>query len=184
MEEIWKDIKGYEGYYKISNTGKVKGLLLYNRHKKMYVSRETILKPDITQKGYARVTLCKNAEHKRYNVHRLVASHFILNLDNKPQVNHINGIKTDNRVENLEWCTNGENEKHAYELGLKKKKYGGDNPMKKEITATNIITGESRDFNSIIDASKILQIGYNTIIYILQGKTKKPTKFYFKYKEV
>lgn len=184
MEEIWKDLENYEGFYKISNLGNIKGLLLYDRHKDIYNKREKILKPDVTSKGYLRVTLCKNGVKKRYTVHRLVAQNFIENPNNLSQINHINGIKTDNRADNLEWCTNGENEKHAYKIGLKAKKFGEENPKHKSIIAINLITKEEKIYGSIIDAVKELNIGYNTIIYILKGKTKKPKKYNFRYMEV
>ncbi len=107
MDIIWKDIKGYEDLYAVSNTGLVKGKK-YNR----------VLKPEIN-KGYARVSLCKEGKKSKQSIHRLVASHFIPNPDNKPQVNHINGDKLTNTAINLEWITCSENHKHAYRLGLK-----------------------------------------------------------------
>lgn len=107
MNIIWKDIKGYEDLYAVSNTGLVKGKK-YNR----------VLKPDIN-KGYVRVSLCKDGKTSKQFIHRLVASHFIPNPDNKPQVNHINGDKLTNTAINLEWVTCSENHKHAYQLGLK-----------------------------------------------------------------
>lgn len=107
MEEIWKDIKGYEGYYQVSNYGNIFGK-----------SRNKVLKPFSNINGYSRVELCG----KRYVVHRIVAQHFIPNPVNKPQINHKNGIKTDNRVENLEWCTAKENMQHASKSGLQENK--------------------------------------------------------------
>lgn len=93
MKEIWKDIKGYEGLYIISNTGKVKGLK-YNK----------LLKP-VLQKGYLYIHLCKNSKDRAYLLHRLVAQHFIDNPDNLPEVNHKDENKVNNDVSNLEWCT-------------------------------------------------------------------------------
>lgn len=115
MEEIWKDIKGYEGLYKISNYGRVESL-----PKNRYGSKKSIiLKPFLDKDGYLNIGLCKNNVVTKHKVHRLVAQVFINNCHNKPQVNHKNGIKDDNRVTNLEWVTNGENQKHAWKYGLK-----------------------------------------------------------------
>ena len=97
MEEIWKDIKGYEGLYQISSFGRVKKTR----------NKEKIMKGRIRGKGYLAVTLLdKHGEQKDFYIHRLVAEAFIPNLDNLPQVNHKSEIKTDNNVENLEWCDN------------------------------------------------------------------------------
>lgn len=101
-KEWWKMVPGYEGLYEVSNWGRVKGLK-YGR----------ILKPCKDQDGYLSVQLCKEGKIKRLRVHRLVAMAFIPNPDNLPCVNHINEIKTDNRVENLEWVTNKENSNHG-----------------------------------------------------------------------
>lgn len=100
--EFWKDIKSYEGYYQVSNLGNVKRIYKNGKIK--------ILKPRINHKGYARVTLCRNKkDHKEYCVHRLVGETFIKNTFNKSQINHINGNKTDNKIQNLEWVTPKEN---------------------------------------------------------------------------
>jgi hypothetical protein len=82
------------------------------------IKRSKFLKPNVDERGYERVALYINGKAKNYRVHRLVAEAYIPNLDNKPQVNHKNGVKTDNRVENLEWCTNAENQQHAWDNGL------------------------------------------------------------------
>lgn len=104
-KEIWKDIKGYEGKYQVSNTGKVKSLN-YHREK-----REKLLKQILSK--YFRVPLHKNSKKEFLSIHRLIALAFIPNPENKPCINHLNGIKTDNRIENLEWCTYSENCNHA-----------------------------------------------------------------------
>lgn len=107
MGEIWKDIKGYEGLYQVSNLGNVKSLH-YN-----HTNENRLLYKD-TNKGYLRCII----KGKHYSIHRLVAQAFIPNPHNLSQVNHINGEKSDNRVENLEWVTAKENTNHALNTGL------------------------------------------------------------------
>ena|SRR3990167_3830110 len=125
-EEIWKDVPGYEGYYQISSLGRVKVVpkVVKSRNRASGVNTRTISESikvnEIAYNGYARITLSKLAKSKRYSVHRLVAIAFIPNPENKPAVNHINGIKTDNRIENLGWVTNSENEMHSFRVLGKK----------------------------------------------------------------
>lgn len=112
MEE-WKDIKGYEGLYQISNLGRVKSLSrkVFNGNG-YYIMNEKILKPKKTQVGYLKVRLCR----KDIYIHRLVAESFIPNSNNYPEVNHKDESKTNNRVDNLEWCT------HKYNLSYGSRK--------------------------------------------------------------
>lgn len=106
MNEIWKPIQEYEGLYEISNTGKVKSLI-----------KGRLLKPANHVKGYLFTTLTKDGKHSRFYIHRLVASAFLGSESSNKEVNHIDGNKKNNCVENLEWCTGIENKEHAYRTG-------------------------------------------------------------------
>lgn len=122
MEE-WRTIPGYEGLYEVSSLGRVRSLGKYyyekynNKLIKLY-SPPKMLSQTYDIDKYLRITLIKNHKRVRTSVHRVVAMAFIENPDDKPQVNHINGRKDDNRVENLEWCTPQENIIHAHKTGL------------------------------------------------------------------
>lgn len=132
MEEIWVDIRGYEGFYQISNLGRVKSLdreiVRVDGKKKIFKGK--ILNQQI-RKGYYTVYLSKNGKAKTVRVHRLIAMAFIPNPENKPHIDHINTITTDNRIENLRWVTPKENrnneltKKHNSES--QKGKYVGEN---------------------------------------------------------
>jgi hypothetical protein len=121
MEEVWKDIEGYEGYYQVSNLGRVRSLDRIVPHKiyKFMNAKGKILCPGKVGVGYYTVALCNNSKPKSMFIHRLVAEAFISKTSKTNDVNHKNGIKTDNRLENLEWCTRSENTLHAFTIGLK-----------------------------------------------------------------
>ena len=116
-EEIWKPIKEFEGYYEVSNMGRVRSLN-YKR-----TGKEKILKNIEDYKGYLEVVLTKNGKRKQFKVHRLVAEAFIPNPENKPCIDHINTVKSDNRVENLRWVTYKENSNNEKTL----EKFKGEN---------------------------------------------------------
>ena len=109
--ETWKNIKGYEGFYQVSNMGRVKSLGRKDRFGR--VIKERILEPAVTHNGYLRVGLHVDGKRKMLRVHRLVCEAFHENPDNKSEVNHVNEDKTDNRACNLEWSTRTENCNHG-----------------------------------------------------------------------
>ncbi len=121
-KEIWKNIKNYEGLYQISNLGRVKSLERKVKHSRAnigyYIKKEKILKNNILDSGYYYICFCENNIKKHFRLSRVIASTFILNPLNKPEVNHKDGDKSNNRADNLEWVTGEENKRHAVENGL------------------------------------------------------------------
>lgn len=121
MEELWKDIVSYEGLYQVSNFGHVRRLahtVSIGRGNYRHLKKK-VEKLHCDNSGYLYVGLLKNNKNKRLRVHRLVAKAFIENKDNLPCINHKDGNKQNNRVDNLEWCTYSHNNQHAYDNGLK-----------------------------------------------------------------
>lgn len=156
--EIWKDIIGYEGYYQISSLGNVRSL---DRFDGVHNRKGSILRPRLKKNGYLQVGLRKHMERKWIGIHRLVAIHFIENPDNKPQVNHIDGNKQNNTVENLEWATEKENQNHAARIGLRNNmpkgkdhsnygKYGADSRSAKPVIRRDPKTGETKLYKAKI----------------------------------
>lgn len=154
-EEIWKDIKGYEGVYQVSNLGRVISL-----KRKDSLRRKVgglFLKLTLDSKGYFHVRLSENAIVNTFQVHRLVITAFSPNSDNKPCINHKDGIKINNELTNLEWCTHLENEKHKDEV-LNKRVKGEDITQSKlieqevlQIRASNLVP---KNLASIFKVSK------------------------------
>ena len=121
--EQWKDILGYEGLYKISNKGRVKSLSRKYKHRNGYRTvNESIRTLSKNKDGYMQLALSKEGNKISYGVHRLMAIAFIPNQKNKRTVNHINGDKVDNRIENIEWASDKENIHHACINGLRHSK--------------------------------------------------------------
>lgn len=168
--EQWRDIKGYEGLYEVSSLGRVRSLPKRGGHKNPHV-----LSPNKCRE-YLFVTLCNNYKVKAKDIHRLVAEAFIPNPENKPQVNHIDGNKENNRVKNLEWVTVSENNLHRYRaLGYNptwhKKK---PNYCKKvKCLETNLV------FESISDASRKTDTDKSSLIRALTGRYKTANGYHW-----
>jgi hypothetical protein len=155
-----KQINGYEKYL-ISKNGDI---YIKDTMQKMKLS--------LSSNGYLRIGLTKNNKKTIFLVHRLVALAYLKNTDNKVQVNHINGIKHDNRLENLEWSTREENMQHAYKNGLMKGFY--DCAYKIVLDKENGIF-----YESVKEASYLLKINYSTLRSMLQGYRKNKTNLIY-----
>ena len=172
MQEIWKDIKGYENLYQVSNYGNVRSLT-HNRSngKGFFLQKGRILKPGIQNIGYKIVVLSKNGKTKSYRIHRLVAENFIPNPNNYKCINHKDENKLNNHINNLEWCTVAYNntygakqERHSKAM---KKKVG------RKINQYDLEGNLINSFDCIIDAERFLnkKRASSTIWSCCKGKT-------------
>lgn len=157
MTEAWKDVVGYEGVYQVSNYGRVKRLTYRTKRSdgSSRLLKEKILKGKDIKRKHKRVSLWKDGKSNDYFIHRLVASAFIPKVPNKNNINHINGIPSDNRVENLEWCTTAENNLHAHRNNL--------NKSSKRIKLISTTNGEEKYFLNQRLASAYLGQRHNYI---------------------
>ena len=154
--EVWKDIEGYEGTYQVSSSGRVKSL---NYHR---TGKEHLIKQVDNGRGYQQVHLVGKKGLKWHTVHRLVASAFIDNPHNKPTVNHINGDRSNNSVENLEWATYSENSYHSYRVNKRK--------PSRSLPMVCIETGKK--YNNAYDAARKTGYSQSSINRCVNGKTK------------
>lgn len=176
--EIWKDIKGYEGLYQVSNLGNIKSL-------KRNTTHERILVPRVGRDGYKYVGLCKDGIIKTKKIHRLVAETFIPNPTNLSQINHKDGNKINNLLENLEWCNASYNQKHAIKLGLvshwMKGKTGKDCPFSKKVDQYTLNNIFIKTWDSMSDVKRELGLPVSNISLVCQGKKKTYGGFIWKY---
>lgn len=176
MQEIWKDIEGYEGIYQISNLAKIKRIAPYSNQYNIKWKSNKILNTKIQdQHDYCIVILSKNNKRHCFRVHRLVAQTFIPNPENKPQVNHIDGNKSNNKVSNLEWCTCSENLYHSYRT-LHRKSAVAKRIMQYDLNHTFIKLWESS-----LQIEKELHINHSNIIQCCNNKRKTANNFIWRY---
>jgi hypothetical protein len=162
MNEIWKDIVNYEGFYSVSTLGRIRN----NRN-------EHFLIPSLTTKGYGTVVCMVKNRRKKFSIHRLVATTFIPNIYNKPQINHLNGIKTDNRTINLEWVTQTENLNHAFKNNIRHDQ--GENHYKHKLSDTEVIKIRELRLSGLYCSkiAKLYNVTESCIYNITTGKTRK-----------
>ena len=186
--EIWEDITGYEGLYQVSDLGNIKSLSkeVSNRNG-VFVKKDKVLKKYQDKDGYNTVNLYKNKEKKLYKVYRIVATQLIPNPENKPTVNHINSIRSDDRKVNLEWNTYSENNKHAFDFGFQKPMRGDKcwiyninpdlHPTSKEV----IDLSNGKTYGSLKSACLDLKIKYSSMLskISLNGKGKNDTSLMY-----
>lgn len=168
----WKDVPGYEGLYQVSDEGRVVGTVRRG-------SSGNEIKSHIRRDGYRYVVLYKDAKGKNFALHRLVAMAFIPNPENKREVNHKNGDKTDNRVENLEWTTPKENTKHAFDSGLNNNRI---RKLSKPVIVLDRETGTTTRYPSIREASRVLGVCQATISRQCKRTTKWGESFRYSFK--
>ena len=167
-EEIWKPIKNYEGFYEISDKGNVRSVERVVKSGRGHRTvPSTLLKPALGEWGYETVSLSKNNKHLTQRVNRLVAQAFIPNPNNYPQVNHIDGNKLNNCVENLEWCNASQNMLHCHINGLS----GWGTPIR------IVETGEV--FNSVTNCARAINGQVSLIRACLDGKRKTHNGYHF-----
>lgn len=160
MEGVWKDIPNFNGEYKVSDKGQV--LSLKNE-------KQVLLKPNINRFGYATVDLCKNGKRYARRIHRLVAETFIEKRPNENEVNHIDGNKLNNSVENLEWCTRSQNIRHSFDF------------LGRTTSNTPVECIETHDrFSCIKEACKSYGLKISQISHNINGYTKSAGGYHWK----
>ena len=176
QKEIWKQVKGYEGIYEVSTLGKIKNS-----------KRNIIKKPYKDKYGYFLIQLWSNNKSLTTGLHRIIAQAFIPNPQNKPQINHKNGIRDDNRIENLEWCTVSENHKHSFrELGRKghsnmKGRKGKLHPKSRPVIQKTLDGKIINKYGSVLEAQRYTHIQESSIRSVCYGKYKHAGGYLWEY---
>ena len=175
--KIWKDVAGYEGLYKVSSSGEIYSVL-----------SQKVLKPIKSSTGYYHVSLYSNKKQKSFNVHTIVASAFLPEKEGCIEINHIDGDKSNNSVDNLERVSKSENMHHAIKMKLRKAspmqgRTGESNPMSKEILQYSLEGVFIQSWKGIAEVARILGCSASSISNCLIGKHKSACGFIWRYKE-
>ena len=184
MEEIWKDIKGYEGQYQVSNTGKVRSLQRTLSSGCCGIGRtikELVLRPYTDHHGYLRLQLSKNSKTKKFLVHRLVAEAFIPNPNGYRCVNHKDETHTNNSVENLEWCTHKYNSNYGTIKERKRAKQLNHPSISKRVEQLDKKGNHIAFFPSVHEAERFYNIKGNDVFQCCRGLRKTAKGFIWKY---
>ena len=185
IEEVWKDIDECDGFYQVSNLGRVRSVDRYiermnNGTMSKQFCKGRILKQNVDEDGYFRINIRLDRKDKRFGVHRLVAATFISNPDNLPCVNHINGNKQDNSVENLEWCTVAYNNHHAEKIGLRPHSiYEDRNAVKAKLSKPVKCIENGVVYSSYTEAEKSLNLGSTAVFHSIKYKRKTKSGYTF-----
>ena len=172
--ELWKDIPGYEGLYQVSNLGRIRSLYNYKR------DGDNILKPRI-KRGYYTVGLRKDGVRKWHLLHRLVAGAFILNPDNKPQVNHKDENKLNNCADNLEWCTASYNNNY----GTRQERVSKSNKTCRPVLKFDLDGNLIERYHSMSEAARQNGVkSTSSIMDCCKGNITKVKGYVYKYEEV
>ena len=181
--EQWKQIKGYEGRYEVSNCGNVRSLICYSTKRKEYMLRKQprLLRQNTTHDGYKRVGLSKEGKMKHITVHRLVAIAFIPNPDNAPAVNHKDEDITNNHVSNLEWCTNKYNSNYGT-LGKRiSERLSKHHHLAKSVVQMSLDGKDIAIYSSTREAARNIGIRCECITRCCKGKYKHAGGYKWRY---
>lgn len=173
MKEIWKDVEGYEGCYQVSNFGNIKSLNY------MQTGKEKILKGFKITNGYLAVNLSKDGKSKTHTIHRLVAKTFIENPDNLTQVNHKDEDKTNNRVDNLEWCC----AKYNMNYGTRTKRQSEILTNYQKFSKQVLCVETGKIYPSVMQVEREFGFAGSNISAVCRGKGKTAYGFHWKYTE-
>lgn len=180
---MWVDIPNFEGLYACSKKGEIKSYdrITINKRGTAQSFKGRILKPKKTKQGYLAVVLVKDSNRYNLRVNRIIATVYLANPENKPDVNHKDCNKINNSVNNLEWVTKEENMQHAELNGLVKRKSGFDNKRSKPIICFDLSGNILKEYGSKGDAARDLNISRGNITNVLRGKCQQESGFIFKY---
>ena len=191
MKEIWKDIKGYKGKYQVSNIGRVKRLSRRMKTERWIkkvgrnTTKEKILSSIKKSIGYTQVNLGKKGKMRVYLIHRLVGEAFIPNPENKSQINHKDGNKSNNRIDNLEWVTPRENDLHSYRVlghtGWTKGRFGRKHPTSKPVLQKTLDGRLIRKWECALDAVREGGFDSGNISHCCRGEHKQHKGFIWEY---